>query len=91
MNKIKLESNIINDNYTEYVCQKYDLQYTDKHVTEIPNFDKNELNEFKWNIGIICGNSGSGKSTILNTLGEPIKPSYDYDKPIISQFPNISI
>lgn len=90
MNKIKLESNIINDNYTEYVCQKYDLQFTDKHVTEIPNFNKNELNEFKWNIGIICGNSGSGKSTILNKLGEPIKPSYDYDKAIISQFPNMS-
>ena len=27
-----------------------------------------ELNTFNWNIGIICGNSGSGKSTNFKSI-----------------------
>ena len=90
MNKLKLISKIENDNYTEYVCQKYDIQFNEEHITEIPMLNIDELNTFNWNIGINCGNSGSGKSTILNQLGELIKPQYDYNKAIISQFPNLT-
>lgn len=90
MNKLKLISKIESDKYTEYICQKYDIQFTEKHITEIPMINIVELNKFNWNIGIVCGNSGSGKSTILNQLGEIIKPQYDYNKAIISQFPNLT-
>lgn len=90
MKKLFLRSNVSVDNYTEYVCDKYDLQTREEIITEVPLLDTSELSEFKWNIGVLCGNSGSGKSTLLSTLGEPKNPIYDYSKSIISQFPHMS-
>ena len=90
MKKLFLRSNVSVDNYTEYVCDKYDLQTREEIITEIPLLDTSELSDFKWNIGVLCGNSGSGKSTLLSTLGEPKNPIYDYSKSIISQFPHMS-
>jgi ABC-type ATPase with predicted acetyltransferase domain len=38
----------------------------------------------------VCGKSGSGKSAIIRRLGyDGSEPSYDYDKAVISQFPNL--
>ena len=90
MKKLFLRSNVSVDNYTEYVCDKYDLQTREEIITEVPLLDTSELSDFKWNIGVLCGNSGSGKSTLLSTLGEPKNPIYDYSKSIISQFPHMS-
>jgi ABC-type lipoprotein export system ATPase subunit len=90
MKKIFLQSKVLVDNYTEYVCDKYDLQTREEIITEVPLLDTSELSDFKWNIGVLCGNSGSGKSTLLSTLGEPKNPIYDYSKSIISQFPHMS-
>lgn len=90
MKKIFLQSKVLVDNYTEYVCDKYDLQTREEIITEVPLLDTSELSNFKWNIGVLCGNSGSGKSTLLSTLGEPKNPIYDYSKSIISQFPHMS-
>ena len=70
MNKLKLISKIENDNYTEYVCQKYDIQFNEEHITEIPMLNIDELNTFNWNIGIICGNSGSGKTHLSKKIAE---------------------
>lgn len=90
MKKIFLQSKVLVDNYTEYVCDKYDLQTREEIITEVPLLDTSELSDFKWNVGVLCGNSGSGKSTLLSTLGEPKNPIYDYSKSIISQFPYMS-
>ena len=90
MKKLFLRSNVSVDNYTEYVCEKYDLQTREEIITEVPLLDTSELSDFKWNVGVLCGNSGSGKSTLLSTLGEPKNPIYDYSKSIISQFPHMS-
>ena len=92
MDKIELISKVNEDNYTNYLTDKYDLQVTSEHKTIIPMIDENELNSFNWNIGLICGNSGSGKSTILRNLVnfKDIVPTYDMNKSIISQFPNLS-
>lgn len=90
MERIILNTKVNVDNYTEYVCDKYDLQTREEIITEVPLLDLNELNDFKWNIGLICGNSGSGKSTLLNVIGEVKKPIYDHNKSIISQFPHMS-
>ena len=90
MKKIFLQSKVLVDNYTEYVCDKYDLQTREEIITEVPLLDTSELSNFKWNIGVLCGNSGSGKSTLLSTIGEPKNPIYDYSKSIISQFPHMS-
>ena len=90
MNNIILQSSFIKDTYTDYVCEKYDLQVDDIVTSIIPMINLEELFSFDWNIGLICGNSGSGKSTILKELGEIKTPVYDYDKPICSQFPHLA-
>ena len=90
MSNIILKSDIIKDNYTDYITEKFDLQVTNEIISQIPMINIEELDSFEWNIGLICGNSGSGKSTILKHLGEIIEPSYDYNKCIVSQFPHLS-
>ena len=87
---IILKSNILKDNYTEYITEKFDLQVEEEIITNVPMINQKELETFEWNIGLICGNSGSGKSTILKHLGNIIEPQYDYNKCIISQFPYLS-
>lgn len=89
MEKIILHSQILNDSYTEYLYNQYDIQNKNETTTIVPMIDKEELKTFNWNIGIILGNSGSGKSTVLNKLkiGE-IQQAYDTSKSLISLFPN---
>lgn len=91
MEKIILKSKIVNDKFTEYLYNQYDIQNKEETETIVPMIDKNELNSFNWNIGVIIGNSGSGKSTILGKLklGE-ILYAYDENKPLISLFPDKS-
>jgi ABC-type ATPase with predicted acetyltransferase domain len=92
MSTIELISNVKEDKYTSYLSEKYDLQTTSEHKTIIPMIDEQELNSFNWNIGLICGNSGSGKSTIMKNMRNfhTIQPLYDMDKPIISQFSHLT-
>lgn len=83
--KIELKSDIINDKYTEYVYNSFDIQNSKETITTI-DYDLSKLNKFDWNIGVIIGNSGSGKSTILKTLGEIKNVNFDINKPLISNF-----
>lgn len=89
MGKILLESKIIVDKYCEYIFNNYDIQNRDITATEVPlpsHEDMEEMNSSHWNIMLICGKSGSGKSTILREIGN-VKPiEYDYNKAVISQF-----
>ena len=89
MSKILLESKIIVDKYCEYIFNNYDIQNRDITTTEVPlpsHEDMEEMNSSDWNIMLICGKSGSGKSTILREIGN-VKPiEYDYNKAVISQF-----
>jgi ABC-type lipoprotein export system ATPase subunit/GNAT superfamily N-acetyltransferase len=82
---IELKSKILNDRYTEYVYQNFDIQNTEETNVSIPmNLDG--LNSFDWNIGVIYGGSGSGKSSIINQLGGVREVIFDEDKPLISNF-----
>lgn len=85
MNKINLEHNIINDEYTEYVYSTFDIQDSYKTTTEIV-FDLSEIENFDWNIGIILGSSGSGKSSILKSIGDIHDVQFDKNKALISNF-----
>lgn len=89
MGKILLESKIIVDKYCEYIFNNYDIQNRDITTTEVPlpsHEDMEEMNSSHWNIMLICGKSGNGKSTILREIGN-VKPiEYDYNKAVISQF-----
>lgn len=94
---IVLTSNVVQDEYTEYIADKFDLHVSDTCTVLIPN--KLNLSHLKenWKIGVICGGSGSGKSTILKSLCKQITgkddlkyPVFDNTKPLISNFDNMS-
>ena len=83
--EIVLKSNVNRDEYTDYIQDHFDLSVGDVAEVHIPN----NLNLSKlgnWNIGVICGASGSGKSTILHSLGEIKEVEFDNNKPLISNF-----
>jgi len=93
VDKIILESKIVNDNYTQFLYDNYDIQNRDITTTEVPmpsKEDMEEMNKSHWNIMLICGKSGSGKSTILKEIGNVIPIKYDYNKAVISQFEGYS-
>ena len=82
---ITLTSKIQNDKYTEYVYDTFDIQNREETSVTIP-MDIDGLNSFEWNVGVIYGGSGSGKSTILKELGGIKTIEFDVDKPLISNF-----
>lgn len=83
---MELRSTITNDNYTEWVYKAYDIQNHDEVVTVVPDF---VLPSDDWNIGLIYGNSGSGKTSLLNAYGGEFEISFDNTKPLISNFAHL--
>ena len=45
MSKIILTSDIVNDKFTEYLYESYDIQDREKTVTEIPIPSKDDMDE----------------------------------------------
>jgi len=85
MKYLEIKNKIINDKYTEYVYEAFDIQNKEETCVKIPiNFA--ECKTFDWNIGVILGGSGSGKTTILKKIGEVKKVLFDSNKPLISNF-----
>ena len=85
MRYIERRNKIINDKYTEYVYEAFDIQNKEETVVRIPiNF--NECNTFEWNIGVIYGGSGTGKTTLLKEFGNLTTDEFDEEKPLISNF-----
>ena len=85
MKKINHKSNIINDNYTNYVYESYDIQNKEFTSVEI-NYQLDNLNTFDWNIIVVFGGSGSGKTSILKNIGEIKKPNFKSGIALISNF-----
>jgi len=83
--KITLRNKIKNDKYTDYVYDKFDIQNREETEVNV-NFSLGEAKNFDWNIGVIYGSSGSGKTTILKQLGSLSKSSFDSSKSLISNF-----
>jgi len=82
---VTLRNSIKNDKYTEYVYDKFDIQNREETEVNI-NFSLGEAKEFDWNIGVIYGSSGSGKTTILKQMGELSSSNFDGEKSLISNF-----
>ena len=85
MKKILLKSKILNDKYTEYVYDTFEIQNRNETSVSIL-YDISKINYFEWNIGVVLGSSGSGKTTILKSLGQFKNVKFDIDKPLISNF-----
>jgi ABC-type lipoprotein export system ATPase subunit len=85
MSVIELKTKIINDKYTQYVYDAFDIQNKEETSVNI-NMQLGEAKNFKWNIGVILGGSGSGKTTILKKIGDVKKVIFDHEKPLISNF-----
>lgn len=89
MGEIRLVSSVKQDEYTSYIQEAFDLSVGDVSEVNIPvNFNLESLGD--WQIGVICGASGSGKSTILKSLGDIVEPTFDDAKCLISNFDNMS-
>ena len=85
MANIELKTKILNDKYTEYVYEAFDIQNREETSVSIP-MHLGEAKNFDWNIGVILGGSGSGKTTILKKMGDVKKVIFDGEKPLISNF-----
>lgn len=85
MANIELKTKILNDKYTEYVYEAFDIQNREETSVSIP-MNLGEAKNFDWNIGVILGSSGSGKTTILKRIGDVKKVKFEVDKPLISNF-----
>lgn len=85
MRYIEKVTPIINDRYTEYVYEAFDIQDKQATSVKIPiNFG--EAATFDWNIGVIYGGSGTGKTTLLREFGDLTPAQFDPEKPLISNF-----
>jgi len=84
--KIELKHDIINDKYTEYIYEAFDIQNKEQsNVTIDANLEHLPK---QWNIGVVYGGSGTGKTTILKNFfkKEMNTYSFDYNKSLISNF-----
>lgn len=81
--KIELKHKIKNDEYTQYIYDSYDIQNKEESNVIIEN---NIKLDFEWNIGVIYGGSGTGKSTLLKSFGDIHQPIFDNCKSLISNF-----
>ncbi len=85
MKYLERKNKIINDKYTEYIYEAFDIQNREETSVKIPvNFS--ECRKFEWNIGVIYGGSGTGKTTLLKEFGSFTKCDFDDKKPLISNF-----
>lgn len=85
MKNITLQCKINADQYTDYVCESFDIMDRNQSEVVIP-FNFKKLQSIEWNIGAIIGGSGSGKTSILNTFGQIQQPQFDNSKALISNF-----
>ena len=85
MNYIERKTEILNDKYTEYVYDAFDIQNRESTSVKIPiNFG--DCKNFDWNIGVIYGGSGTGKTTLLKEFGELKSEVLSETKSLISNF-----
>lgn len=81
----KLTVRVEQDEFTAKVAQAFDLDFDGVIETEIPDFEFPKYNSY--NIGLIVGASGSGKSTILRNLVESDEEiQWEPKKAIVSHF-----
>jgi ABC-type lipoprotein export system ATPase subunit/GNAT superfamily N-acetyltransferase len=83
---INLTHKINNDKYTEYIYEAFDIQ--NKEQSNVIVEANLEHLPKEWNIGVVYGGSGTGKTTILKNYfkKEMDKSYFDNSKSLISNF-----
>jgi len=79
---MKLECRVEKDKITEECSKPFDFEFNGLIVTEVPEFSLPK----EFNILLIVGPSGSGKSSILSTVGCQEEPFWHENKAICSHF-----
>ena len=85
-----LQVEVTPDEFTKRISEAFDYKFTGTSTFTLPNFSKSD-NQF--NLGIIVGASGSGKSQILKNFYNYKEPvvNWENDKAIVSHFDNPDI
>lgn len=85
--EVKLQSPVFNNFRCKMACDSLDIDITKKSVHHL-KIDNIQIPE-NWNVALVYGASGSGKTSMITTLfGENIfKTILDPDQPIINQLP----
>ncbi len=79
-----LTSKVIIDVLTEELVRPFDYE-TDGTESFFPYLIPEDLPK-DFNLGVIVGASGTGKSTLLKSFGESVVPIWDHDRSIASHF-----
>lgn len=82
--EVPLISEVAVDEYTQLASKSFDYEFVGQSVFYPYNKPTKLPKEF--NIGLIVGSSGTGKSTLLKEFGEEEIIEWDNDKSIISHF-----
>jgi len=82
-----LTTKLQQDKITEQVCKDFTIEWTGIHEFQKHIIDKKDLPK-DFNIGLIVGGSGSGKSILLNDFGVEETPEWDNSKSVASHFNN---
>ncbi len=80
--KIKLKHSEI----TKQICHEFTIDFKNEYEFKEHTLQKEDLPDFS--IGFITGTSGSGKSLLLKTFGEPENIIYNEDDAVASHFKN---
>jgi len=83
-NVITLKSHINQNEITDRISNSFDFDFDGEIVTEIniPDFPK------EFNIGLIVGSSGSGKSSLLKLFGDDTDNEWKSDECVANHFDN---
>jgi energy-coupling factor transporter ATP-binding protein EcfA2 len=82
---IERTTKIVRDNYTDFVIEAFYIQNSDETSIKIPMVPMGQLPK-DWNIGVIYGGSGTGKTTLLREFGDLADANFNYEKALISNF-----
>ena len=84
MKDIILRHTFESDRYTDYVQEAFDIT-SNKIETNVGYIEVDRV-DFDWHIGVIYGGSGSGKTSLLKTIGAIRAPKFSKTKTLISNF-----
>jgi len=85
MNGKKLATKLKNSDIVKQVCKDFTYEFKDEYEFVPHYIDKNKLPK-DWQVGLIIGTSGSGKSLLLQEFGTHKNPEWDNTEAVCSHF-----